>query len=236
MIRIRKSDERGQASRGWLESRFTFSFSDYHDPGHMGFGPLRVINEDWIAPGKGFGPHAHRDMEILTYILEGRLEHRDSTGEHHILGPNEIQTMSAGSGVVHSEVNPSSSEPCHLLQIWIEPAEEDLVPAYQQVAFNPESRRGKLLELAGPESGDPLPATTIHQDARLWTAELEPGGEIGIQRVPDRRRWIQLARGAVRVNGVDLEAGDGAAITDERELTISGPGKSSAEFLFFDLP
>src|SRR5437867_12597245 len=151
MIKIRKSEERGHGDRGWLNAHYSFSFADYYDPAHMGFSALRVINDDHIAPGKGFGPHAHRDMEILTYVLEGRLLHRDSMGEQHVLGPNEIQTMSAGSGVVHSEFNASETEPVHLFQIWILPAAEDLQPSYQQIAFAPKEKRGRLRLLAAPE-------------------------------------------------------------------------------------
>jgi redox-sensitive bicupin YhaK (pirin superfamily) len=219
-----------------LESRFTFSFAGYHDPEHMGFGPLRVINEDWIRPGTGFGPHAHRDMEILTYVLEGRIEHRDSVGNHHVVGPNEIQTMSAGSGVVHSEANGSESEPLHLLQIWIEPSEDDLVPRYQQVAFDARDRRNRILELAGPGSGELLPPTIIHQDARVSVAELEPGFSMGLPLPNGRRGWVQVVRGAIRIGDIELESGDGAALEDQGTLTVSAPGPDSAEFLFFDLP
>ncbi len=202
----------------------------------MGFGPLRVINEDWIRPGTGFGPHAHRDMEILTYVLEGRIEHRDSAGNHHVVGPNEIQTMSAGSGVVHSEANPSEAEPLHLLQIWIEPSVEDLVPRYQQVAFDPRDRRNRLLELAGPGRDDSAPSTVIHQDVRVSVGELDPGIPLGIPLLAGRRGWVQMVRGAIRIDGVGLESGDGAAVEDQGVLTISTPGPDSAEFLFFDLP
>lgn len=236
MIRIRRSRERGYASRGWLESRFTFSFAGYHDENHMGFGPLRVINEDWIRAGTGFGAHAHRDMEILTYVIEGRLEHRDSAGNHHLVGPNEIQTMSAGSGVVHSEANASDTEPLHLLQIWIEPFAEDLVPRYQQVRFDPGDRRNRLLELAGPVSGDSGPSTVIHQDVRVSAGELDPELELGIPFPAGRRGWVQVVRGAIRIDGFELESGDGAAVEDQSGLTVSAPGPDSAEFLFFDLP
>src|SRR5262247_2599125 len=175
MISIRRSHERGHADRGWLNSYFTFSFADYQDPARMGFRALRVMNEDRIAPGKGFGPHAHRDMEILTYVLEGQLLHRDSMGEQHVLGPNEIQMMSAGSGVVHSEFNASETEPVHLFQIWILPAAEDFEPAYQQIAFAPEEKHGRLRLLAAPEMRGNPATTVIRQDARIYAAELPAG-------------------------------------------------------------
>src|SRR5215470_5361930 len=172
MIQIRKADERRHFDRGWNNSYFTFSFADFNDPAHMGFRALRVINEDTIAPGKGFGPHAHRDMEIFTYVLEGKLLHRDSMGEQHVLGPNEIQMMSAGSGVVHSEFNASETEPVHLFQIWILPAAEDFEPSYQQIAFTPEEKRGRLRLLAAPEMRSNQTMTVIRQDARIYAAEL----------------------------------------------------------------
>src|SRR5687768_6566576 len=154
MIRLRKSQERGRADRGWLKGYFTFSFADYYDPEYMGFRALRVLNDDRIAPGRGFGPHAHRDMEIITYILDGHLLHRDSMGEQHVLGPNEIQTMSAGTGIVHSEFNASETEPVHSIQIWIEPVAEDLKPSYQQISFAPDEKRGRFRLLAAPGPND----------------------------------------------------------------------------------
>src|SRR5215475_15518996 len=172
MISIRRSHERGHADRGWLNSYFTFSFADYQDPARMGFRALRVMNQDRIAPGKGFGPHAHRDMEILTYVLAGKLLHRDSMGEQHVLGPNEIQMMSAGSGVVHSEFNASETEPVHVIQIWISPQAEDLEPSYQQVAFNAEEKRGRLRLLAAPEANKDKAMTVIRQNARIYAAEI----------------------------------------------------------------
>src|SRR5437762_9990065 len=173
MIKTRRTDERRHVDRGWLNSYFTFSFADYHDPAHMGFRALRIVNEDRIAPGKGFGPHAHRDMEILTYVLEGKLLHRDSMGEQHVLGPNEIQMMSAGSGVVHSEFNASETEPVHLFQIWILPAEEDLEPSYQQIAFDASEKRGRLRLLAAPNGTGDAVRAVIRQDARIYAAELD---------------------------------------------------------------
>src|SRR5918995_953762 len=178
MINIRKSDARGQGDRGWLKSHFTFSFADYHDPAFTGFRALKVMNEDRIAPGKGFGPHAHRDMEIITFVLDGRLAHRDSMSGPHTVGPNEIQTMSAGTGVVHSEFNASEDEPVHVMQIWIEPASENLVPSYQQVGIEPSDKRGKLRLLAAPPRSSGNPATTINQDAHLFVAELGRGDRV----------------------------------------------------------
>src|SRR5438874_3537570 len=166
MIRMRRSEERGHFEQGWLNAYQTFSFANYHNPEYMGFRALRVLNDDRIAPGKGFGPHAHRDMEIITYVLEGSLRHKDSTGECHILRPNEVQTMSAGSGIVHSEWNASESDPVHSIQIWITPASEDLQPSYQQIAFAPVEKRGRFRLLAGPQASEREQATIINQDAR----------------------------------------------------------------------
>src|SRR5687767_6457433 len=221
MISIRKSDARGQGDRGWLKSHFTFSFADYHDPAFTGFRALKVMNEDRIAPGKGFGPHAHRDMEIITFVLDGQLAHRDSMSGPHTVGPNEIQTMSAGTGVVHSEFNASETEPVHLMQIWIEPASQDLPPSYQQVAIPTERKRGRLHLLAGPASVDPpspetspqqgAPATTINQNARLYVAELGAGETVHQSLGPERHAWVQVMRGQASLNGQRLEEGDGAA-------------------------
>ncbi len=235
MITIRRSEARGKGDRGWLRSHFTFSFADYHDPAFQGFRALKVMNEDRIAPGKGFGPHAHRDMEIITFVLEGRLAHRDSMSGPHTVGPNEIQTMSAGPGVVHSEFNASESEPVHLMQIWIEPSAEDLPPSYQQVALPADSKRGRLHLLAGP-AGDGSPATTINQNARLYVADLAAGETVAQPLGPDRHAWIQVMRGAASVNGERLDEGDGAAISDEQELLVRGDGTQGGEVLLFDLP
>jgi hypothetical protein len=236
MITIRKSDARGKADRGWLNSHFTFSFADYQDPAFNGFRALRVMNEDRIAPGKGFGPHAHRDMEIITFVLEGRLAHRDSFSGPHTVGPNEIQTMSAGTGVVHSEFNASETEPVHLMQIWIEPASEDLPPSYQQVAVPPEQKRGRLRLLAGPATGNGAPLTTINQDARLYVAELGAGDTVTQALGPDRHAWVQVTRGHAVLNGEPLDEGDGAAVSGERQLSVSGSGPRGGEVLLFDLP
>ena len=236
MIQVRRSGDRGTADRGWLNSHFTFSFADYHDPAFNGFRALKVMNEDVIAPGKGFGPHAHRDMEIITFVLEGQLAHRDSMSGRHIVGPNEIQTMSVGTGVVHSEVNASETEPVHLMQIWIEPSVEDVPPAYQQVAIPADAKRGKLHLLAGPASGNGTPATTINQDARVYVAELAAGDRVVQQLAPGRYAWVQVMRGEAALNGQALSEGDGAAISDERELTLAGSGARGGEILLFDLP
>ena len=232
MINIRKSNDRRHVDRGWLNSYFTFSFADYHDPSQMGYRKLRVMNNDRIAPGKGFGPHAHRDMEILTYVLDGKLLHRDSMGQQHVLGPNEIQAMSAGSGVVHSEFNASETEEVHLYQIWILPSEEDVEPSYQQIAFAPEEKEGQFRLLAAPERSGEKPMTVIHQDARMYVADLRPGNTVRYGLGGDRYGWVQVARGAITLNGHTLSEGDGAATRDETELSFSGRG----EILLFDLP
>ena len=236
MIKVRKSEDRGHVNRGWLNANFSFSFADYHDPQYMGFRVLRVVNDDRIAPGKGFGPHAHRDMEIVTYVLEGGLLHRDSTGEQHVLRPNEVQTMSAGSGIIHSEFNVSETEPVHSIQMWIHTAKEDVPPSYQQVSFLPAEKRGQFRLLAGPKMSPEQPATTINQDALIYVSELGSGEALKRGLAPDRHAWIQVVRGDVEMNGHALNEGDGAAVSDERELSFSVNGPSSCEFLLFDLP
>lgn len=235
MITLRKSKDRGHANAGWRDSFYTFSFADYHDPAHMGFRSLRVINEDRIAPGKGFGAHAHRDMEIVTYILEGSLAHKDSMGERHVIGPNTIQAMSAGTGIVHSEFNGSEDETVHLLQIWIEPAMEDVEPSYQQISFQPKEKHGRLRLLAGPHGSEGEAAATIHQDARVYATELGAGESLHYALAPGRFGWVQIARGHALVNGQQLVVGDAAAISDETDLSLAGSGPGGAEFLLFDL-
>jgi len=232
MLTIRKSDERGYADRGWLQSHATFSFGSYQDPRFTGFRVLRVMNEDRIAPGKGFGPHSHRDMEILTYMIDGRLAHRDSLTGPHVMGRHELQAMTAGDGIVHSESNASETEPSHLLQIWIEPRAEDLAPSYQQIAFAPEAMRGRLHLLAGPEPAEGATTAVINQDARLYAADVRAGDRIAHTLATGRHAWIQVVRGAVAVNGTALQQGDGVAISDEATVVVTGDG----EFLFFDLP
>jgi len=232
MITLRKSQERGHASRGWLDSHFTFSFADYHDPKHMGYRALRVINEDTIAPGKGFGAHAHRDMEIITYVLSGALQHRDSMGSKHIVRPNEIQAMSAGTGVVHSEFNASEDEQVHLLQIWIVPSEEDVEPSYQQMSFEPQEKSGKLRRIAGPKHEEG--SAFIHQDAHVFASKLAPGERIDYPMASGRYAWVQVAEGNVVLNGKHLDQGDSAAVDGEMSLQIEGSAQGG-EFLLFDL-
>ena len=235
MITIRKSEDRGQADQGWLKAKFTFSFAGYYDPDFVGFHTLRVMNEDRISPGKGFGPHAHRDMEIISYILKGNLSHRDNMGEEHTIGPNEIQAMSAGNGIVHSEYNESGSEPIRMMQIWIEPKSEDLTPSYQQVAFSPEEKRGRLRLLAGPDVGGD-DCVFINQDVRLFVTELGEGESVEHALEPERHAWVQVVRGEGSLNGQTLRQGDGAAISDESRLSIEGSGAEGGEILVFDLP
>jgi quercetin 2,3-dioxygenase len=232
MITIRRSDDRGFTDAGWLRSHATFSFGAYQDPNFMGFRVLRVLNEDRIAPGKGFGPHSHRDMEILTYMVDGRLAHRDSLTGPHVLARNELQAMTAGDGIVHSEFNASETEPSHSLQIWIEPRAEDLAPSYQQIAFAPEATRGRMHLLAGPESTDPARVAVINQDARLYVTEVGSHDRVTHALPEGRHAWIQVVRGTIDVNGTSLRQGDGAAISDERTIVVSGDG----EVLLFDLP
>ena len=232
MIIIRRSDDRGFADRGWLRSRFTFSFGDYQDPDFTGFRGIRVLNEERIAPGKGFGPHSHRDMEILTFMIEGRLAHRDSLTGPHVLGRHELQAMSAGDGIVHSEFNASDAEPAHLLQIWIEPRSDDLSPSYQQIQFTDEDARGRLHLLAAPETNDATRTAVINQDTRLYVADLASGDYLTHALGERRHAWIQVVRGGIDVNGLALHEGDGAAVSDEAMVNVSGDG----EFLLFDLP
>ena len=232
MITLRPSAERGHANHGWLDTYHTFSFDTYHDPNHMGFRSLRVINEDWVAGGKGFPPHGHRDMEIVTYVLEGALQHQDSMGNGGVIRPGEVQRMSAGTGVTHSEYNPSPTERLHLLQIWIKPESRNLEPSYEQKKFAAEGRRGRLQLLASRDARDG--SVKIQQDAALYTAALEPKEAVTRKLASGRHAWLQVARGAVTLNGVSLKAGDGAAASDERALEIAGADGGS-EILLFDL-
>ena len=235
MITIRKSNDRGAADLGWLRSRATFSFGGYQDPNFVGFRALRVLNEDRIAPGKGFGPHSHRDMEILTYMIEGQLRHRDHLSGTHVLGRNELQAMSAGDGIVHSEFNASDTEGSHSLQIWIDPIAEDLTPTYQQIGFTPEERRGRLRLLAGPDAGKGPGVAVINQQAWVYVTEVGPSEPVTHALGPDRHAWVQVVRGDVTVNGHPLSAGDGAAISGEREVTVTARGPEGGELLLFDL-
>src|SRR4051794_3121430 len=216
MITIRPSAARGRTALGWLDSAHSFSFGDYWDPEHTGFRSLRVINEDRVEGGTGFGTHPHRDMEILTWVLSGALEHRDSLGTGSVIGPGEIQRMTAGTGILHSEYNPSADEPVHLLQIWLLPERKGLTPSYDQRAFPEAGRRGRLQLLASRDGRDG--AVTIHQDADLFAAELARGESVTHSLRPGRSAWVQVTRGAVNVNGKALRAGDGAAVRDETAL------------------
>jgi redox-sensitive bicupin YhaK (pirin superfamily) len=233
MIQVRRSEERGHANHGWLDTYHTFSFADYYDPKFMGFRSLRVINEDRVSPGAGFGRHGHRDMEILTYVLEGSLVHRDSMGHEQALGPNEIQRMSAGTGVMHSEFNPSTSDPLHFFQIWIEPATKGTQPGYEQIRFDPNEKQNQLKRLAGPAGVNG--AARINQDAQVFVAELAKGANIPYDLGSKRAAWVHVVRGDVAVNGVGLRIGDAAAISTEGHLAINGNAGSS-EILLFDLP
>ncbi len=232
MITVRKSAERGHAQHGWLDSYHTFSFADYHDPKQMGWGPLRVINEDIIELGKGFPTHGHRDMEIFTFILDGELEHKDSMGNGAVIRPGDVQRMSAGRGVMHSEFNPSKTARAHLLQIWVEPDVSNLTPSYEQKHFSPEERRGRLRLLASNDGRES--SVVIHQDAAIYASLLATGERVTHELAPGRRAYLQVARGDVALNGAVLSAGDGAKITDETTLAIEAHGE--AEFLLFDLP
>lgn len=231
MIRIRPSGDRGHFDFGWLSTRHTFSFGEYQDPAQMQFRSLRVINEDWIQPGQGFGTHPHRDMEILTWVLEGALEHKDSLGSGGAIRPGDLQRMSAGTGILHSEFNASATEPVHLLQIWLLPEAKGRAPRYGQAEFPAEGRRNRLQLLASRSGREG--SLDIHQDAELWVAELEPGIPLEHLLAEGRGAWIQVAKGRVAVNGLALEAGDGAAISGERTLGLSA--LEPAQFLLFDL-
>jgi redox-sensitive bicupin YhaK (pirin superfamily) len=230
MITIRRAADRGHADHGWLDTNHTFSFADYYDPNFMGFRSLRVINEDRVKAGVGFGTHAHRDMEIISYVLEGTLAHRDSMGTGSVIKPGEVQRMSAGRGVTHSEMNPSPDEGVHFLQIWIMPAERGIEPSYEQKKFEDSERRNTLRLVASPDASEG--SVTIHQDVRLYATLLDDGASVTHEFQPDRYGWVQVTRGEVEVNGQKLQAGDGAAITAEGSVTISGHG---AEVLLFDL-
>lgn len=231
MITIRKGEDRGYSDLGWLDSLHTFSFGSYHEPAHMGFRSLRVLNEDRVEPGQGFGAHPHMDMEILSYVLEGALEHQDSTGSSGVLRPGEVQRMSAGTGVIHSEYNASTTDRVHFLQIWILPDRKGRAPEYEQKAFPAEERRGRWRPLASPDGREG--SLRIHQDVALYGALLEPGQELAASLAPSRHAWLQVVRGNVTLNGISLEKGDGAAVSEERSLAIRA--NEAAELLLFDL-
>ena len=233
MITIRKSEDRGHFDHGWLDTRHTFSFAGYHDEAHMGFRALRVINEDRVTPGEGFGRHGHRDMEIISYVLSGALAHQDSTGGQGVLRPGEVQRMTAGTGVAHSEFNGSREEPVHFLQIWILPDRGGHRPSYEQKAFPDADKRGRLRLVASPDAADG--SLALHQDARVYATILGGGEQARHALAPGRHAWVQAVRGELTVNGVPLRAGDGAAISDERELVLAGTGRGEGEALVFDL-
>ncbi len=231
MILVRKSGARGQDDHGWLNTYHAFSFASYYDSAQMGFRSLRVINEDRVTPGEGFPPHSHNNMEIISYVLEGGLEHRDSMGNGGIIRPGEVQRMSAGTGVTHSEFNASKSDGLHFLQIWLVPDQRGLQPSYEQKGFPAEERSGKLRLIASADGSDG--AVTIHQDAKVYATLLEPGQELNYQLDPARYAWVQVAQGVVTLNGQALQQGDAAAVSEENKLTIAA--QEAAEVLLFDL-
>ena len=231
MLTPRRAADRGHADHGWLDTRHTFSFADYHDPEFMGFRALRVINDDRVQGGKGFGAHPHRDMEILSYVLEGALAHKDSTGGGGVIRPGDVQRMSAGTGVVHSEFNAAPDAVVHFLQIWLVPARRGIAPGYEQKTFPTGDRRGRLLLVASPDGQDG--SLTIHTDVRVHAGLFDRGEAASLALAPGRHAWVQVARGRVRVNGEELGEGDGAALSDERTLAIEGI--ADAEVLVFDL-
>lgn len=231
MIKVRAAAERGKTQTNWLDGNHTFSFNRYYDPRWTGFRDLLVINEDRIAPGMGFGTHSHENMEIITLVIEGALQHRDSTGGSGVIRPGEVQKMSAGTGVSHSEMNASETEPAHLLQIWIQPKREGINPGYEQKEFSEASKQGKLRLVASPGGVDG--SVTIQQDAKLYDAALAPGDEVSYPLGEDRYAWLQVIKGASSVGGTLLQAGDGAAISEENSLDIRA--SEAAEILLFDL-
>jgi quercetin 2,3-dioxygenase len=232
MLRLRKARDRGHADHGWLSTYHTFSFADYQDPAHMGFRTLRVMNEDRVQPGQGFGTHGHRDMEIISYVLEGALAHKDSMNNGSVLRPGEFQRMSAGTGVRHSEFNPSATEPVHFYQIWLLPRSRAIRPSYDQKFFADNEKQARLRLVASPDGADG--SLTIHQDARVLLATLQPGDSVKHALQPGRYGWLQVLRGRVKVNETLLETSDGAAISEEREVAVVGE-QQPAEVMLFDL-
>jgi hypothetical protein len=231
MITVRKSSERGATKTDWLDSKHTFSFADYYDPAFESFGPLRVINEDRVAGAGGFPPHRHRDMEIVTYILEGALEHKDSSGGGGIIRPGEIQRMSAGAGITHAEFNASRDKPCHFMQIWIMPSQQGIAPSYEQKAIDPKATANKLARIA---SSEPQPnEVRLVQDAEIWAAKLDADVEAIHTLAPGRRAWVQVTKGEVSVDTERLSAGDGAAVTDQVQIALRS--RTPVELLLFDL-
>jgi redox-sensitive bicupin YhaK (pirin superfamily) len=233
MITVRHAKERGTANFGWLDSRHTFSFGEYYDPAQMGFGPLRVINEDRVSPGQGFGTHGHKDMEIISYVLEGALEHKDSIGTGSVIRPGDVQVMSAGTGIRHSEFNHSKTEPVHFLQIWVTPNRQGIAPRYEQKTFPDAEKRGRLRLVGSSDGRDG--SVVIHQDVELLAALLNAGEKLTHALATGRKGWIQVIRGAVALDGRDLVAGDGAAVANEPGLSITAK-VDHTEILVFDLP
>jgi redox-sensitive bicupin YhaK (pirin superfamily) len=231
MIQVRRAVERGHADHGWLNTYYTFSFADYYDPRQMGFRALRVINEDRVQPGQGFGMHGHRDMEIVTYVLNGRLQHKDSMGNGSVIRAGELQRMTAGTGVRHSEFNDSAAEAVHLYQIWLLPERNGLHPEYEQRRFSEADKQGRFCLVASPESEDG--SLTIHQDARIYLANLEAGTVLSHSMQPGRHAWLQILRGKVTLDGHTLSAGDGVAVSEERGLEVAG--REDSELMLFDL-
>jgi redox-sensitive bicupin YhaK (pirin superfamily) len=232
MIQIRKSEERGHARHGWLDSHHTFSFANYYDPKFTGFHDLLVINEDRVIPGEGFGTHGHRNMEIVSYVIEGALEHKDSMGTGSVLRPGKVQRMSAGRGVRHSEFNHSETEPLHFLQIWITPKEQEIEPGYEEKSFSDAEKKNQLRLIVSPEGAQG--SLQIHQDASIYATLLDEGKTVSHQLQAGRNAWIQVVRGTLELNGNLLNAGDGAAIENVRDLKLTA--KTQAEALLFDLP
>jgi len=231
MLQIRKSDARGAAEHGWLSSRHTFSFANYQDPRYMGFGPLRVINEDRVKGGEGFGTHAHRDMEIISYVLDGALEHKDSMGTGSVLHYGDVQRMSAGSGVTHSEFNGSRNEPVHFLQIWLFPERNGIEPSYEEKHFDSDSKRGKLRLIVSPDGAEG--SLKVHQDARVYASIVEAGDRLEHALQPGRGAYVQVARGQIDVNGATLSSGDAVQVSEESLLVFDNA--KDAEILLFDL-
>ncbi|MBZ5531370.1 MAG: pirin family protein [Acidobacteriia bacterium] len=234
MIQVRRADQRGHANHGWLDTYHTFSFANYFDPEFMGFRSLRVINEDRVKPGYGFPTHPHNDMEIITYVLEGSLEHKDSMGTGSVIRPGDVQKMSAGTGVRHSEFNHSEDDPVHLYQIWILPEKKGIQPMYEQKAIPAEEKKGKLRLVASPRGGNGSSAVKLYQSVELFATELDSGQSVEHELAAGRYAWIQVAHGSVELNGQELKAGDGAAVSQETRLQITGASAKS-EVLLFDL-
>jgi redox-sensitive bicupin YhaK (pirin superfamily) len=232
MMTVRPRDERGHANHGWLDSHHTFSFADYHDPRHMGFRTLRVINEDRVDAARGFGTHPHRDMEIISYVLEGGIQHKDSMGTGSVIRPGDVQRMSAGTGVTHSEFNASRTDPVHFLQIWLMPGKRGIAPSYEQKTFSAEEKQGRLRVVASPSGRDG--SVSVNTDATLYAGVFDQGETAELSLPAGRHAWVQVAKGSIRVNGTELREGDGAAISDESRVKVEGV--TGGEVLVFDLP